>query len=241
MNGSTSPVLTSRAPARVLPFRSPRFHAGRISSFDLVEAFWRAREVLPYDVFQKLTSAMKATAFSTALNFDLDLLKGVMEDLEQVRADGGDVKDFRDAMKDTLDDFGASIDDVPADRLQLIYQQETTTAANGGLYGEMFSPDGMAAAEVWEFHCAQKTIDKDPEEMCAVLNGKLFWKDDPSSYQYLPQIHFRCRCYVISRAYEEGMEIWTGLQIDGSPDEGFNYNKLAPLTGTYGALGQWAA
>lgn len=236
MSASVVPI---RAPgARVLPFRSPRFRADVVSSFDLVRAFWEARGVLPYDVFQKLASAQKATAFSTALNLETDLLKAILADLETVRNAGGDVKDFRDLVQGTLDQFGASLEDVAPSRLQLIYQQETTTAANAGIYGEMFSPEGMAAAEVWEFHAARETVEEHPDEVCALLDGKLFWKDDTASYRFLPQLHFRCRCIAISRQYEEGMEVQGGMQVTQTPDDGFDHDKLAPLTGTYGHLGK---
>lgn len=209
-----------------------RFKAVR--SYDLVAAFLREKKVLPYDVFDRLAAYEKDLAFSTALNFERDLLQALSDELTQALADGATSAEFRKRADDVMARFGRRVAGIPAHRLDLIFVQETTRAFNSGLYAQAFSPEGMEIAEVWEFVARNETVLKDPEHVCSRMNGLLFWKDDRSAWSKLPALHFRCMCRLISRQYRPGMKVEKGSAVIAFGDEGFTHDKLTPLKSIYG-------
>jgi len=213
----------------------------RATTLDAVLRYWREREVLTFELFDALADADKLYAWSTALRFEQDLLDAVHRDLEETIFAGGDVRAFLTRMEKTLGAFGRSAAGIPTYRLDLLFVQELTRAMLAGRHAEMFSPAQMAVTEGWLFFTNPETVAQDPEHVCSLLDGKIFRKDDPASYQLLPQLHFRCRCVAISVSIGETTEVARGVDLLAAGvtgDPGFDGDKLGPLSSVFGKLGR---
>jgi hypothetical protein len=210
----------------VAALRADLVAAGALGSVGITSSAWREKQVVPYAVFDALAAAERSNAFSTAFNLEKDLLDQVAAAISRNALVGGDV---RALVKPILD--------ASPQRLALIYQMEMTRAANAGLYAVMFSPGQMQVLEGWQFYCRE-----DACEICRPLGGMVFRKDDPNAWQFLPDLHFRCRCTVIGVALQADTVVSSASDITTRGNAGFDFDKLTPLRQIYGdSLGNAAA
>jgi len=164
---------------------------------------WQRRKVLPTGVFNALAAEEKAKAFGLATVWDSKLLEALYASLTNGIRDALTSKEWTTEANRILAAFGGEVysgEEFSAWYADLVFRQNTMTAYNAGRYAEMFSPAWMQRAGFWMYATAE---DERVCEICGPLDGKVFAKADAGARNFLPGVHFNCRCQAIELDAED--------------------------------------
>lgn len=107
--------------------------------------------------------------------------------------------------------------------LETTFRTVQSSAYQGGKFTSMFSEEGQARAAYWMYSGID---DERQDDECAELDGQIFAKTDSDAQDFIPPVHFSCRCTLIEldASEVEGETISAGNTTDVSVD--FNNELL---------------
>ena len=194
------------------------------SPWEATLAAWTRRISLPSDVYRALADSFRQFAFSTALDLRPTALADLKALIESGVRYGLSLKELLPKAEGVFARYGG-VAGVPAHRLELVFRQNWINVINEGRYAFQFSPAGRNRAPLWEF---QAIRDRRTDDVCMKLHGMRFDKTDAWGRQFLPPLHFNCRCVAKDVPLEAQVVARNGRAILASgivPDEGFAYDK----------------
>jgi SPP1 gp7 family putative phage head morphogenesis protein len=203
-------------------------------TIEAVLDYWRSLEILPAAVFAALEAEARASAFSLAEVWDQKFLAAVHESLYDAIAEGMTWKEWADVF-DSLIQFyggkaGAEVYSETPWYSQLVFRQNVLNAYAAGAYAAQFSPKGIDRAPYWMFSAIE---DERLCEICAPLDGQVFEKTDETAREFLPSLHFNCRCTAIDLDAEDvaagNYTVSNGHDVTVPVPDGFNHDKVATL------------
>lgn len=207
---------------------------------------WQERLALSPEDLETLGLELRGLAFTLADVWNTNFLSDVQDTLAESIAAGENEAAWTARVQEVLDRYGSDetlagvTDSWDASYVDLVFRQNTINAFQAGRYAEQFSPERMASDGYWLFAAVE---DERLCEICAPLDGMVFAKSDPDARQYLPGLHFACRCMSIelddTGVQDGGYNVSSGKGLvytddngdvrDLRPDPGFDVDKVAQL------------
>jgi SPP1 gp7 family putative phage head morphogenesis protein len=208
---------------------------------------WEARTAADPELMALMGEELRGLAFTLADVWDEKFLEAIQETLSDSIAEGEGVADWTARAQQVLDAFGSqeTLDEYEGGRFSpsyadLVFRQNTISAFNAGRYAEMFDPERVDSDPYWMFSTAE---DERVCDICGPLDGKVFRKDDPEANNFLPGVHFQCRCMAIEldqEALDKGeYDVSSGKGVSYEDDngdttqvrpaDGFDVDRLAQL------------
>lgn len=197
--------------------------------------FFKDKIALTPDQYRALEEAVKVKAFTVSGITSLEVLNGILKQLETALNDGLTAKEFRDSVNEMLAKKGyEGMTPFQADN---IFRTNIQTAYNIGRYKQQTDPDVVKARPYWMYDAVQ---DKRTRPTHLALDGTVRRNDDPFWDVWYPPNGFRCRCSVRTLSQRDvdrrGLKVETGpapayVKTDTGlgampllPDPGFAYN-----------------
>lgn len=185
------------------------------SSFDLApeEAidYFADAPVMTRDVFDDLSAAAKARAFTVAGISDLSILDALKTRIDMALRDGTTQVEWLNQLEETLGAMGVSeTADRPLWHLRLVYRQNTSQAYGAGRY-EQFQRTKEERPYLEYISSGAPTS----RPSHAALNGTIRPVDDPFWLTHYGPWDYECHCEAVSVSREEMED--EGLSV--TPDE----------------------
>jgi SPP1 gp7 family putative phage head morphogenesis protein len=204
-----------------------------VSDFPLLDRIlkaWMSRGLISPEQAASIATALRGQVFSLADVWQEKVLEKVRDLLGKAMAEGWSVKEFKDAAASVVTRF------TDGNYAEVVFRTNVANATAAGRYEEMFAPEYAGAAPYWEFRAVTDGRNDEPSECpdmrCRWLDGKTFRKDDESAKQFLPPLHFQCRCMSVERTEGSvrGAAI-SGADVPFGPVSGFGGHTLFGLFG----------
>jgi SPP1 gp7 family putative phage head morphogenesis protein len=133
-----------------------------------------------------------AKASSVVDDFEASYTQEVRDSVVAALNDGLTLSDWTDSFDAINTRYGFG--EGTASYAETVFRTVGQSAMNGGKVSDMFSAEGQARAEYWQF----SGIDDDREcDECAPLDGQIFAKTDVDAMGLIPPVHFSCRCSLL--------------------------------------------
>lgn len=207
-----------------------------MSDFPLLDktlALWTKRGLITPEQAKTLADEMRGQVFSLAGEWREKVLEKIKGLLGKAMEEGWTAKEFKDAAAEVVTRF------TSGNYAELVFRTNVSNARAAGRYEEMFSPEYAEEAPFWEFRAITDMRNDQPDECpdmrCRWLNGKTFRKDDVAARQFLPPLHFQCRCMSVERTEDSvrGAAI-SAESVPFSPVAGFGGSTLMSLFNAFG-------
>lgn len=181
----------------------------------------------------RLKAAMTDQSFFLTGEWNEKVLEKIRTLLGKAIEEGWNAEDFKKAAAEVLKRFN---DGSYAD---VVFATNVATARTAGKVEEMFDPEYAAVVEYWQFVGSKDSHnDEDrecPDTRCRWLAGKVFRKDDPIAAQFIPILHFGCRCDMYELTSEEFTgEVTKGSEIPFTPLPGWSGTRFTSLAKLFG-------
>jgi len=131
-------------------------------------------------------------ATSTIDSIEKSYAKEVRDSVVEAMNAGLTVKDWIESFNAINARYGVG-EGIPS-YVDMVFRTIQMSALNGGKVSEMFSAEGQARAEYWQFAAV---MDDRTTDECIALDGMIFRKDDVDAMDYIPPISFNCRSSLI--------------------------------------------
>ena len=195
--------------------------------------FFKDKVALTPDQYRALEEAVKVKAFTVSGITSLEVLTGILKQLESALNDGLTAKEFRDSVNEILVKKGyEGMTPFQADN---IFRTNIQTAYSVGRYKQMTDPEVLSRRPYWQYDAVN---DERTRPSHLAMDGKVYPADHPFWDTWYPPNGFRCRCSVRSLSERdiarEGLQIETEIPklveppgrpaMPLMPDPGFAYN-----------------
>lgn len=200
-------------------------------------ALWKKRKVVDSDTFEKLTDELKGQSGRLVDVWNTRFTEDVYASLFDAIAKGWTLPDWLPKAQALLDQYGAdpsvrifSGDTWSASYADLVFRNANAAATAGGRYAEMFSREWIRRAPYF-MNDAIKDTRVRPSHLA--LDGIVFRKSDPAARRFLAPLGHNCRCVSLefdqADVDEGGYKVRQGRDMDVSPDEGWDTDRVASL------------
>lgn len=219
------------------PWERVPFEAVPVDPFKKAYEYWKAKQALPSDVFEKLVDELKGQAFRLVDVWHQSFVEAVLASLEDAFRKGLTVREWSRNAQKLLDTYGASEavriysgEKWSAWYADLVFRNAFSSSLMAGRYSAMFSGAWMNVAPYWMYDAINDSRVRDEHLW---LDGKVFDKRDAIARRFLPPWDHNCRCSVIELDAKEvadgGYRITKGTQIPFRPRKGWNADRVASL------------
>jgi hypothetical protein len=189
-----------------------------------VEA-WEARQILPRELFDKLSGAMKKRAFTFAGTAKKDMLDTVHAELtKRLKSGTLDLREFKKFAKERMESAGWTPSSPT--HVETIFRTNVASAMAAGRVADQTQPAVMAALPFWQIIGVRKRT-----EQREARQRLTHWKASgivlPANHEFwqkaYPPFGYSCRCRVVSRTagYIRRNNLAIGPVPVGLPDPGF--------------------
>jgi SPP1 gp7 family putative phage head morphogenesis protein len=196
---------------------------------DRILALWMKRGLITSsEQLARLKAAMTDQSFFLTGEWEAKALAKIQDILGKAMDEGWPPKEFKDAAKEVLARFN---DGSYAD---IVFRTNVSTARTVGMVEERFDPEWATVVEYWQYVAdvdSHNDEDKEcPDLRCRWLNGRVFRKDDARAAEFIPILHFGCRCdwYDVAEGEFTG-EVTKGSDIPFSPLPGWSGTRFSSL------------
>ena len=206
-------------------------------SYKPASEFFRKKDVVPKDVFERLEDGAKARAFTVARMESQELLNMVHAELGRMIAEGADLRQFRKFMNDKI----ASAGWVPASssHIDTIARTNLAQAQTVGRLVDSTQPGVLADRPYWQI----RGINDDRQrENHKAVDGAVLRADSPFFQRCMPGAfgwQDRCRHATLSpkQVEKRGLAVKTGSEPEflALPDKGFSAAGADSLLAAFGA------
>lgn len=196
---------------------------------DRILAMWLKRGLIKSaEELARLKKAMTDQAFFLTGQWNEKALEKIKGLLGKALEEGWSAKEFKDAATEVISRF---TDGSYAD---VVFKTNVATARTAGQVEEMFDPEYAAVVRYWQFVADVDSHNDEnkecPDLRCRWLNGRVFRKDDAIAAQFIPILHFGCRCGMYELTEEEfSGEVTDGKAIPFEPLPGWSGTRFSAL------------
>ncbi|MCL4515907.1 MAG: phage minor head protein [Firmicutes bacterium] len=185
-------------------------------TFEEAVQFFREKVALTPAKFNELAQEWKLKAFTIAGIGKLDVLRDILEKLDQALAEGTTLQEFRQKANELLEKRGW--DGLTPYRADNIFRTNIQTAYNVGRYRQMSDPDVLPRRPYWLYDAVN---DRRTRPTHAALDGKAWRANDHFWDTWYPPNGYRCRCSVRSLSERDvkrlGLTIQEGIPAMVAP------------------------
>lgn len=187
-------------------------------------SWFKAKDVIPKEAFDKLTAAAKKRAFTIAGLARDEMLTTAKAELASAIESGADLRTFSKALSARFESAGWT--PLNPSHTEVVFRNATMGAYSSGRREQMTQPAVLAARPYWQI---LGPTDDRTRKAHAKAHGKVIAADDPFwEKSALPWGH-NCRCRAVSRSEKDlkrlGLSVTSGSDLDGLPDEGWDSPK----------------
>jgi len=203
-----------------------------VSDFPLLDKIlraWMARGVIKTaEDLARLRKAMTDQVFFLTGEWNEKALQKIKDLVQKAIAEGWNTEDFKKSAAEVLKRFN---DGSYAD---VVFATNVATARTVGKVEEAFDPEYAAVVEYWQYVADVDSHNDErkecPDLRCRWLNGRVFRKDDAIAAQFIPILHFGCRCdwYDVMEGEFDG-EVTKGSDIPFKPLPGWSGTRFSAL------------
>lgn len=191
-------------------------------------SFFKKKQPIQRHLFEKLSSAAKARAFTVAGLASDHAIGLVQGELARVIQEGATLADFADRVKQRLESAGFS--SLKPSHLETVFRTNLLDAYNVGRRAEMAQPERIKLRPFWRINGVGDARQRESHKR---VMGWVLRADDPFwTSAGGPPWGFQCRCRVSSLSPKRaaGIKIRSGAEVRaaGLPDRGFEPNALFP-------------
>jgi SPP1 gp7 family putative phage head morphogenesis protein len=174
--------------------------------------FIKDKLVLSYEDYAKLSEKYKNLAFSVARYTEIEVLKQFKEKLLEAIENGSTKAQFETEMNTFLVDRGFS--GLTPYRADTIFRINMQTAYSVGHYENMTDENVLRLRPYWQYQTAGDNHVRESHQM---MDGKVFYANDPIWDTWYPPNGFGCRCNVVSLSAAQVKQ--RGLKVESeAPD-----------------------